>query len=52
VDSTTKITFCVIRIFNKSDIQEMGWGMNSFDLAQNRGSWRVVVNEAMNLRIA
>jgi len=33
----------------KMDLQDMGWGMNSIDQAQNRDKWQAVVNWAMNL---
>jgi len=36
----------------KMNLQEVGCGgMDWIDLAQNRGRWRAVVNEAMNLRL-
>jgi hypothetical protein len=35
------------------DIQEVGWtGMDWTDLAQDRESWRVLVNAVLNLWVA
>jgi hypothetical protein len=35
----------------KMDLQKVGWeGMNSIDLAEERDSWRVLVNAVMNSR--
>jgi hypothetical protein len=31
--------------------QEVGWGMEWIDVAQDRGSWRALVNAATNLRV-
>jgi hypothetical protein len=37
---------------NKMSLQEVGCGlMDWFDLAQDRGRWRVLVNVVMNLRV-
>jgi hypothetical protein len=36
---------------NKMDLQEVGWGMDSIDLAHEGDSWRAVVNAVMNLRV-
>jgi hypothetical protein len=33
------------------DFQEVGWGMDWIDMAQDRNSWRTLVNAAMNLRV-
>jgi hypothetical protein len=35
----------------KMDLQEVGWGTNWIELAQDRDRWRVLVNEVMNLRV-
>ena len=34
----------------KMDLQEVGWGMDWIDLAQDRDRWRALANEVMNLR--
>jgi hypothetical protein len=36
----------------KIDLREMGWGgMDWIDLAQERETWRALVNTVMNLRV-
>jgi hypothetical protein len=35
----------------KMDFQEMGWGVNWIDLAQDRDRWQALVNEVMHLRL-
>jgi len=35
----------------KTDLQDVGWGMNWIDKAQDRDTWPAVVNGAMNLRV-
>ena len=38
--------------FIKMDLQQVGWGMDWIDLAQDRDRWRVLVYAVMNLRVA
>jgi len=33
------------------ELQEVGWGLDWIDLAQNRNRWRAVMNVVMNLRV-
>ena len=35
----------------KMDLQEVGWGINWIDLAQDRDRWRTVVNAVMKPRV-
>ena len=35
----------------KMDLQDVGWGMNWIDQAQDRDRWQAVVNGAMNHRV-
>ena len=35
----------------KMDLEELGWGMDWIDLAQDRDGWRDIVNAVMNLRV-
>jgi hypothetical protein len=33
------------------DNQEVGWGMDWIELAQDMGRWRALVNAVMNLKV-
>ena len=35
----------------KMDLQEVGWGIDWIELAQDRDRWRALVTEVMNLRV-
>ena len=35
----------------KMDLQEVGWGMDWIDLAQDKDRWRALASAAMNLRV-
>jgi hypothetical protein len=35
----------------KMDLQQVGWGMDWIDMAQDRDRWRAVVSAVMNLRV-
>jgi hypothetical protein len=35
----------------KMEFQDVGWGMNWIELAQDRDRWRALVNAVMNLRV-
>jgi hypothetical protein len=35
----------------KMDLQEVGWGMDWIELAQDRGRWRALMDAVMNLRV-
>jgi hypothetical protein len=34
------------------DLQEVGWGMDSIELAEDEERWRALVNAVMNLRVS
>jgi hypothetical protein len=33
------------------DLQEVGWGMDWIEVAQDKDRWRALVNDVMNLRV-
>ena len=44
----------VVYIFDKikMNLQEVGWGMDWIDLAEDRNRWRALVNELLNIRFS
>jgi hypothetical protein len=35
----------------KMDLREVGWGMDWFDLAEDRNRWQAFMNAVMNIRV-
>jgi len=35
----------------RTDVREMGWGVNWVRMAQDRDQWRALLNTVMNLRV-
>jgi hypothetical protein len=51
MDKICSVTQCRWKDRIKMDLQEMGWGMNWIELAQDRDRGWALVNVVMNLRV-